>query len=965
MRHSCLPLAAGLCLTLIPCLAQVKLEGDLRLWYKVTLTFDGPQATEEGSPNPFTDYRLDVTFTHASSGETRMVPGYFAADGNAAETSAGAGSKWRVHFSPHREGAWRWNVNFRQGKGVAVAEDARAGEPWPALDGKTGEFRIGATSAQQPDFRARGPLEYVGSRYLRFAGDQSYFLKGGVDSPETLLGYADFDGTYRDLSTDNRPKALAGIIPLPALKEGLHRYEPHLRDWKPGDPVWQGSKGKGLIGGLNYLASQGINSAYFLTMNVIGDGRNVWPWIHPWKRDRFDCSKLDQWEIVFSHMTRLGIMLHVVLQETENDNLLDRGELGPERKLYVREMVARFAHHPAITWNLGEENVQTVAQQKAFASFIRRTDPYRHHIVIHNDHWHAKNVRETFDPLLGFRPLTGTALQDFYWNDVYTHVKHFVKASAATGHPWVVTADELGGANFGTFTDADDPSHDMPRRYGLWATLMAGGAGVEWYFGWQNASPHSDLSAEDWRTRENMYRQTRIALDFFHEHLPFDRLQPYEDVVGHGVYALAEPGKLYAIYLPHGGATRFHLGDQPGRYEVKWFDPRNGGPLREGSTTHLRGPGPAWTGEPPSDMYEDWLVLVRRVAETAPQKMQFPVSEWRTAPPEEMGVLPVGLQKTLDLWRTFLGEHGVDRVVIARRGVIIHQGKAAQVANNIYSSTKSFTSTALGLLAAEKGISVDAAAVRYEPLLQQYYPQVTLRHFATMTSGYNALGDSRWGEPSKDWSKEPYVPAPPLFPPGKQFAYWDEAQMMFGRILTRIAGVDLMTYLGERLFQPLGMKPQSWGTEGTVNGITIRNGCTGLQLNALDLARFGHLFLNEGNWNGKQLIPAEWAREATRVQVGHDVPPADTDRRAEGRGRYGLNWWVNGELPEGGRALPDAPVRAYYAAGLNHNICLVVPEWEMVLVRLGEDGRQLGGHDEVLNAVLRKLAPAVYPLDTK
>jgi hypothetical protein len=160
--------------------------------------------------------------------------------------------------------------------------------------------------------------------------------------------------------------------------------------------------------------------------------------------------------------------------------------------------------------------------------------------------------------------LTGPAIQDFFWPDVHTHVLHYVRASAQAGLPWVVTADEMGGANFGTLPDADDPDHDDPRRFGLWGSLMAGGAGVEWYFGWQNNSPYSDLSCEDWRTRENMYRQTKIALDFFHEHLPFWRMAPaHEAVVGHGASALIAPGELYAIYLPHGGGTRFDLGDHP------------------------------------------------------------------------------------------------------------------------------------------------------------------------------------------------------------------------------------------------------------------------------------------------------------------------------------------------------------------------------------------------------------------
>jgi CubicO group peptidase (beta-lactamase class C family) len=946
-----------------PALAA-EVDGERRMWHRVTLTFAGPATGEEATPNPFRDYRLDVTFTHPQSGQTRTVPGFFAADGHAAETSATAGDRWRVHFSPHREGLWRWRVRFRHGRDVAIAESGEAGEAWSPLDGRTGELTIGPSDKTPPDFRARGTLEYARGRYLRFAGEGSFFLKGGVGSPDTLLGYADFDGTWLDRATDRHPPAPNPPIHLPSLKDGLHRYEPHVPDWRPGDPTWKGGKGKGLVGGLNYLASQGVNAVYFLTMNVNGDGRNVWPWTDPAVRDRFDGSKLDQWEIVFSHMTRLGLMLHVVTQETENDHLLDGGDLGPERRLYYRELVARFAHHPAITWNLGEENVQSPAQREAMAAEIRRLDPYRHHVVIHNDHWHAKNLRETFDPLLGFEPFTGTAIQDFHWSDIHSHVRHYVRASARAGHPWVVSADELGGASFGTLPDADDPSHDQPRRFGLWGTLMAGGGGVEWYFGWQNGSPHSDLSAEDWRTREGMYRQTRLALGFFHEHLPFHRMEPADDlVVGHGVFALAAPGEVYAIYLPNGGGTRFDLGPQAGLYEVRWFDPRSGGPLREGSLRRVRGPGLAWTGGPPSEPDRDWLALVRRVEETAPAT-QFPGEEWRKAEPFDLGIEPAGLHHALNYWRMATGAKGTDRVVVARRGVVVHEGEEAGVAQGVRSVTKSFTSTALGLLLAEKGLSLDTPAAQLEPLLRERYPRATLRHFATMTSGYSAPGGSRWGEPSEDWSQTPYVPGPPLFLPGSAFAYWDEAQMMLGRVLARLAGRDLLALLDERVLRPIGARVAGWSAEGDVDGVPVRNGCTGVTIDPRSLARFGHLFLNGGRWGERQVVPAEWVREATRAQVGAALALADTDRRSlDGRGVYGFNWWANGVRPDGRLALPDAPPGVFYASGLHHNVLVVVPEWDMVIVRLGEGPAPPGGYEGVLNAFLRRLGMAVHPLD--
>ncbi|MGH7199712.1 MAG: DUF5060 domain-containing protein, partial [Planctomycetaceae bacterium] len=349
---------------------EAELSGELKTWHRVTLTFAGPQSGETASPNPFRDYRLMVTFRHGD--RSIAVPGFYAADGDAAESGAETGSKWRVHFAPDEEGEWTWTASFRTHQDIAISSDDNAGQP-TAFDGATGSFTVAATDKRGRDHRGQGRLRYVGRRYLQFAQTGEFFLKGGADSPENFLAYADFDGT----SQAGKKQARTGE----ALPTGLHHYQPHVRDWNEGDPTWRDGKGKGIIGALNYLASQDMNSVYFLTMNVGGDGKDVWPWTAADVRDRFDCSKLDQWEIVFSHMDRLGIMLHVVTQEQENDQLLDGGELGTLRKLYYRELIARFGHHLAVTWNLGEENTNTPNQRKAFCRYLRETDPYDHPIV--------------------------------------------------------------------------------------------------------------------------------------------------------------------------------------------------------------------------------------------------------------------------------------------------------------------------------------------------------------------------------------------------------------------------------------------------------------------------------------------------------------------------------------------------------------------------------------------------------
>ena len=92
---------------------KVETQGDLKKWHKVTLVFDGPNTNEMDGNNPFLNYRLDVTFTNGD--KTYEVPVFYAADGNAAETSASKGNKWMVRFTPYKIGTWNYNVSFKQG----------------------------------------------------------------------------------------------------------------------------------------------------------------------------------------------------------------------------------------------------------------------------------------------------------------------------------------------------------------------------------------------------------------------------------------------------------------------------------------------------------------------------------------------------------------------------------------------------------------------------------------------------------------------------------------------------------------------------------------------------------------------------------------------------------------------------------------------------------------------------------
>jgi Domain of unknown function (DUF5060) len=335
--------------------------GELRRWHKITIGFNGPTTTESSNPNPFTQYRLDVTFTHVSSNKKLVIPGYYAADGNAANTGATSGKVWLVHFVPSLVGIWNWVASFQTGTNVA---QNGGGTTAGFFDRATGTLVINETNKSGRDLRGKGLLEYVGEHYLQFAGTGEYFLKAGADSPENFLAYADFDNT-------------------PNNRNYRKTWQPHEQDYvSMKDTTWMNGKGKGMIGAINYLSSRGMNVFSFLTMNIDGDDRNVFPYVATTDLQRIDVSKTAQWEVVFDHADRMGMFLHFKMQEQENDQLLDNGALGINRKLYYRELIARFGHHLALNWNLGEETSNTDLELKSYCDYFKANDPYNHLIVV-------------------------------------------------------------------------------------------------------------------------------------------------------------------------------------------------------------------------------------------------------------------------------------------------------------------------------------------------------------------------------------------------------------------------------------------------------------------------------------------------------------------------------------------------------------------------------------------------------
>lgn len=579
--------------------AATRIDGECRKWHKITLSFEGPETSETAEFNPFMNYRLNVTFTHRETGKKLVVPGYFAADGNAGETSAVAGNVWKVHFAPEETGEWDYKVDFRKGKWLAVSERANAGESAGYMDGETGSITVAESDKKGSDNRAKGRLVYTGERYLIYAETGLPMIKTGVDSPENFLAYAEFDGNYQN---DGHKDYL------------IKTWEPHIRDWKEGDPTWQGGKGKGIIGAVNYLASKGLNSFSFLTMSIQGDDQNVFPFIDYDIHDRYDCSKLDQWEIVFDHADKLGMFLHFKILEQENQGLLDNGAIGAKTKLLYRELMARFGHHLALNWNCGEEGgdwakehitpPMNTTQRLAAAEYFYQNDPYRHHVVIH--------CPPAFNDITGpHSKYSGVSVQtgnrDF--REDHDRIKYYIKLSKEAGKQWAVSLDEPGDAAYALVPDSEDAYHDNARKNSLWGTFLAGGWGWEAYFGYK--MENSDLTCQDYRSRDSFWDQCRYLQEFFRmADIDITESDNHDELVGGKDFCLADPGQYYIVFLKEGKGT-LDLSDETGSFTVQWYDPRNGGKLSKGKT--IKGGNTIDLARSGKDSTEDWVALVKKI----------------------------------------------------------------------------------------------------------------------------------------------------------------------------------------------------------------------------------------------------------------------------------------------------------------------------------------------------------------
>lgn len=259
-------------------------------------------------------------------------------------------------------------------------------------------------------------------------------------------------------------------------------------------------------------------------------------------------------------------------------------------------------------------------------------------------------------------------------------------------------------------------------------------------------------------------------------------------------------------------------------------------------------------------------------------------------------------------------------LMVVRHGRVVAEGwwypYAAQHPHLMFSVSKSFTSTAVGLAIDEGRLTLDDLVVELlaDDLPAEISPHLaalTVRHLLTMTTGHPtdtvSLADDSHGD---NWART--ILAQPLeFAPGTHYVYNSGASYLLSAILQRLTGQRLFDYLTPRLFDPLGIEGATWQT--CPRGIDA--GGWGLSVTTEQLATFGQLLLQRGQWNGTQLVPAEWIDQATSVQVD----TADTDHDVDGREGYGYQFWRN--RPTG-----------YRADGAFGQFCLVLPEQDAVVV---------------------------------
>ncbi|WP_080056365.1 serine hydrolase domain-containing protein [Spirosoma aerolatum] len=312
--------------------------------------------------------------------------------------------------------------------------------------------------------------------------------------------------------------------------------------------------------------------------------------------------------------------------------------------------------------------------------------------------------------------------------------------------------------------------------------------------------------------------------------------------------------------------------------------------------------------------------------------------------PEAQGVSPSGL---LDFLNAIESQKlNVHSVMVLKHGQVVAEGwwapYAPQFKHTLYSLSKSFTSTAVGMAVAEKRFTVEDKVVKFFPddvpaTVSANLSAMRVKDLLTMSTGHDkdTTGALRGGDAS--WVKS-FLAQPVEHEPGTFFVYNSGATYMLSAIVQKVTGQTVLEYLKPRLFGPLGIEGEDW----EVSPQGINTGGWGLRVRTEDIAKFGQLYLQKGMWNGKRLIQESWINDATKAEV----------QSKGGKGDASVNDWIQGYGYQFWRCRNDA----YRGDGAYGQYCIVLPKEDAVIAMTSETANM----QAVLDAAWNHILPALH-----
>ncbi len=288
--------------------------------------------------------------------------------------------------------------------------------------------------------------------------------------------------------------------------------------------------------------------------------------------------------------------------------------------------------------------------------------------------------------------------------------------------------------------------------------------------------------------------------------------------------------------------------------------------------------------------------------------------------------------------------------ILVRHGQVIAEAwwkpEAPDKKHILWSLSKSFTSTAVGLAVEEGKLSLEDPVLKFfkdeapaEP--GEHLKAMRVRDLLSMSGGHDV-------EPKFDIEKGPSVKGflahPVTHKPGTWFRYNTPGTYMLSAIVTKATGQTVLDYLKPRLFDPLGIESPDWGS--TAEGYSF--GGYGLFIRTEDIAKFGQLYLQKGKWNGKQLLPEKWVENATSKQVDNSKAPSA--RTSDWQQGYGFQFW-------------RCQHNAYRGDGKDGQICLVMPEQDVVIAITAQTGQMQTELDLVWKLLLPAFRAEPLPTD--